>query len=791
MHSINSANHAKTLEKIKKFYIFLFAFIFVVSQLFLNVYAINYFEDRLIKQRLEQNQQMVEMAFDAFKNAALGSHDYETIVPLLKEMTSKKYLNSESFICAIDSSGYIIAHPDSNRIGLYRGDEQIATASGWRRFVGEAYLVEGIWENRDFATVEIVSTLYDEETQITLAAHQNKSLVAEKLLGIRLYFISFSVLILGALFGVGWLLTRNVVGKCLAQIEQYEHKLQAFNTELEQRVEERTEQLARTNATLKQQIKERKQIEEALRAVTEGTAGVTGGDFFRSLVQHLATTLQARLVFVTECTDASKTRLRTLAFVEGGKFKENIEYDVAETACEKVIEGRVSFYPENLEKLFPKEKGFESYVGVPLRDSSGQLVGHLAVLDDKPMGEKTYYTSILEIFAARAGAELERKRTEEALQESEERFRSGFEHASIGMAMTAGDGHFISVNNSFCSMLGYSEAELLAKNFQEITFLDDLEKSVDNFQKVRRGEIDSFQTEKRYLHKHGHLIWAITSASAVHDLEGKPWYLFAQIQDITERKQAEAALKKAHDELELRVQERTAELSEANELLASKNEELETFAYSVSHDLRAPLRSIDGFSQALLEDCTDRLNECGKDYLNRVRTASQRMGHLIDDMLYLSRVSRREMTREEVDLSSMAETIAEKLQQEQPERQVAFEIEPEVKVCGDAHLLRIALENLLENAWKYTSKHPRAKIEFGVADHDGTKTYFVRDDGAGFDAKFVGKLFGPFQRLHRSNDFEGNGIGLATVQRIIHRHGGRVWTESAVEKGATFYFTLS
>jgi signal transduction histidine kinase len=225
--------------------------------------------------------------------------------------------------------------------------------------------------------------------------------------------------------------------------------------------------------------------------------------------------------------------------------------------------------------------------------------------------------------------------------------------------------------------------------------------------------------------------------------------------------------------------------------LADVNRELEAFSYSVSHDLRAPLRSIEGFSQILLEDYADKLGEEGEDYVGRVRVASRRMALLIDDLLDLSRVSRRPLRREPVDLSAQTREIAAELRRSQPERDVEFVIADGLTANGDARLLRLALENLLGNSWKFTSREERARIEFGSTALEGReRVYFVRDNGVGFDETYAGKLFGAFQRLHGAAEFEGTGIGLATVQRIVRRHGGRVWAEGEVGEGATFFFTL-
>lgn len=249
------------------------------------------------------------------------------------------------------------------------------------------------------------------------------------------------------------------------------------------------------------------------------------------------------------------------------------------------------------------------------------------------------------------------------------------------------------------------------------------------------------------------------------------------------RKRAEAGLKQLNTELEQRVAERTRQLEMVNK-------ELESFCYSVSHDLRTPLRSIDGFSQILLKKYHGQLDATGKDYLGRVRRATQHMGNLIDDMLQLSQVIRGTLKWEPINLSKIAAGVADDLRKAHPERRVRFVLQQNLEVHADLGLLRIAMDNLLGNAWKYTGKKAGAEIEFGASEIDGERVFFVRDNGAGFNMEYAHKLFGAFQRLHGANEFEGTGIGLATVQRIIHRHHGKVWAEAKEGQGATFYFTL-
>lgn len=242
--------------------------------------------------------------------------------------------------------------------------------------------------------------------------------------------------------------------------------------------------------------------------------------------------------------------------------------------------------------------------------------------------------------------------------------------------------------------------------------------------------------------------------------------------------------------LNLELEQRVDEKERAKAALRDVNRELEAFSYSVSHDLRAPLRWIDGFSQALAEDYTDKLDEQGRDYLSRIRQAVERMDVLIDDLLKLSRVSRHELRFVPVDISVIVASIAEGLKKNMPDREVDFRIAPAVGARCDPSLLRIALENLMGNAWKFTSKLKSACIEFGSCNNEGATVFFIRDNGAGFDMKFADRLFKVFQRLHDQSEFEGTGIGLALVQRIIRRHSGRIWAEGEPDAGACFYFTL-
>ncbi len=370
----------------------------------------------------------------------------------------------------------------------------------------------------------------------------------------------------------------------------------------------------------------------------------------------------------------------------------------------------------------------------------------------------------------------EREVIEEKLRESEERFRTMADSAPVLLWIADDRNRGTYFNRVWLEFTGRSMEQEIDTGWTEGIHPDDLAAAVATCSRAFNRH-EEFRMEFRLRRFDGEYRWVLDHGVPRVTPDGTFVGYIGSCIDITDQKEIEKSL-------ERRVHERTAELEAANR-------ELESFSYSVSHDLRAPLRSIDGFSKALLEDYIDSLDTTGQDYLKRVRASSQRMGQLIDDMLNLSRVTRSEMIREEVDVSQMAQQIVNELRGHDPERIVDVRITPNMTINGDARLLHVVLENLLGNAWKFTGSRPDARVEFGVENQGGTKVYFVRDNGAGFDMAYVNKLFTPFQRLHSIEQFQGTGVGLATVQRIIKRHGGRIWTDAKPNQGATFYFTFS
>jgi PAS domain S-box-containing protein len=378
-----------------------------------------------------------------------------------------------------------------------------------------------------------------------------------------------------------------------------------------------------------------------------------------------------------------------------------------------------------------------------------------------------------------------------ALRESEARFRTLFETMADGVVYADLNGQIVLTNPAACRILGLPPERLIgAPCFNEEWQVVDEDGEVitrEQYPLIRAAQYghpvrDIVIGLLSPLDNNQH--WLVVNAIPLIKIgELQPYQVYATLTDITELKNAEEEIWEFNQQLEKRVQERTAQLE-------AVINELETFSYTVSHDLRTPLRSISGFSQALMEEYSEKIDQTGVGYLNRITAGTRMMAGLIDDLLKLSRLSRSDLHYVSLNLSALAKAVGQEMFETYPNREVDLVIAPDVLVEGDPRLLKLALRNLMDNAWKFTRKHEKARIEFGVLDKSGQRVYFVRDDGAGFDMAYVSKLFGVFQRLHRQEDYDGNGIGLATVQRIINRHGGQIWAEGQIEQGATFYFTL-
>ncbi len=366
---------------------------------------------------------------------------------------------------------------------------------------------------------------------------------------------------------------------------------------------------------------------------------------------------------------------------------------------------------------------------------------------------------------------VERRRAEETLKESEQKYRTLLETAQEGVYMIDAEFRITYVNRRMADMLGYTAQEVLGR--RSIDFMDEEGRAQARRNLERRKSGVAEIHEFRFVRKDGSALWVLISTTPLMDASGQFTGAFGMVTDITGRK---------------RVEE---ELRERTEQLEALNKELEAFSYSVSHDLRAPLRHIDGFVGLLQESASSLLDEKSRRYLKTISEAAMQMGNLIDDLLAFSRMGRVEMRSVAVQLEQLVQEVVQDAQKEAQERSVVWKIGGLPEVQGDPSMLRQALVNLISNAVKYTRTRAEAQVEIGSADgEDKEIVVFIRDNGVGFDMQYVGKLFGVFQRLHRADEFEGTGIGLANVRRIIHRHGGRTWAEGCVDGGATFYFSL-
>jgi PAS domain S-box-containing protein len=377
---------------------------------------------------------------------------------------------------------------------------------------------------------------------------------------------------------------------------------------------------------------------------------------------------------------------------------------------------------------------------------------------------------------------------ERALRDSQASYREVVDSVKEVIFQTDADGAWVLLNPAWRDVTGIEVARALGRPFLELVHEQDRALASERQQQLKSGAVPICRFELRFTRSDGSTGWLEATQHARWNDDGEFAGTSGTLFDITERRLAAEKLENLNAELEDRVRLRTAQLE-------ASNQELEAFSYSVSHDLRAPLRAIDGFANIVVEDYAAVLDAAGVGHLQRIRTASQRMSQLIDDLLELARISRADINCQDTDLSEIARDIARDMQEAEPGRGVVFDIAQGLHAMADAVLIRVVLDNLLRNAWKFTGKSESAHIAFGAVqipiDGNGIETaYFVRDNGAGFDMTYADKLFKPFSRLHAASDFSGTGIGLATVQRVIHRHGGRIWADSTAGKGTAFYFTL-
>jgi len=404
------------------------------------------------------------------------------------------------------------------------------------------------------------------------------------------------------------------------------------------------------------------------------------------------------------------------------------------------------------------------------------------------------------------------------LKEARNLLESSIENAAIGITAVSLEGRLIKVNNAFCDYIGYDREELLKMHINDFTKEEDKEKAAEYIKKVIEGKTKGKSIEKAYIHKSGDIIYGSVSTSLVEDINNQPDSLFAQIKDITKQKQYENKIEEHKNELENKISIRTADLDNkalkleksqkaltflledvndikkqleiSNSKYLEVNKELEAFSYSVSHDLKAPLRAVIGFSQILNEDFAPQLDPESKRYIGLIKDNAENMGALINDLLSFSRMGRTELHKSQIDIHAIAQRVKSELEPDIQDRKLTFKIKPIPLINADEKLMYHVILNLISNAVKFTGKAKNAIVEIGCTSQNNKNVFYVKDNGVGFDMKYVRKIFDVFQRLHSVEEFPGTGIGLSIVQRIIHKHEGKIWVESEKNKGTTFFFTI-
>ncbi|BDI14339.1 hypothetical protein ANSO36C_01410 [Nostoc cf. commune SO-36] len=547
-------------------------------------------------------------------------------------------------------------------------------------------------------------------------------------------------------------------------------------------------------------ITKRKQAEIALQSLIESTASTTGCDFFPALVEHISSTLDVRNTLVTELIDG---QVHTLGFWSDGQLQPNICYDPKLTPYEILLKQGFYYCGSGIQQLFPASERLtamqaESFMGVILSNDFGQPIGALCIVDEKPIPDHQKFEGILKVFAARASAELQRQRAQEALQKlnqdlevrvkqrtldlqkSEAELRAIFHQAAVGIKLETLNGDFLKVNQNFCEILGYSQEEILKKNFRDITHSDDIQAHLDNLQQLIAGEVETFSIEKRYLHKTGNIIWVNLTVSLIRDIIGKPIYIIGVVKDIRERKQAEENICKAL--------EKEKELSE----LKSR------FISMTSHEFRTPLAVITS-SAGILKTFSHKLDEQQKQkHLQCIQTYVQHTTQLLDDILLINKAEAGKLAFEptSINLVDFCRSLVEEIQLSFPNYTLVFchlflgnsSIDNHFKACIDKKLLRQILSNLLSNAVKYSPEGSNVQIDLLI--QEKSAVFLIKDEGIGILPEEQENLFEPFYRATNVGNTPGTGLGLAIVNNCIDLHKGRIIFASQVGVGTTFRVEL-
>jgi PAS domain S-box-containing protein len=422
---------------------------------------------------------------------------------------------------------------------------------------------------------------------------------------------------------------------------------------------------------------------------------------------------------------------------------------------------------------------------VPVENAQGKVLATFTVYFQEPRQPTPEDLSQSHAIADVISIAVERNAKDSALRESQMRFKQTFESAAPGMAITTLEGRFVEANQAYLNLTGYTFDELREIDIYALAPLDGSDDLKRRMNRLAKGELDSIVYERTLLKKNTEHIWIRVSASLLRDADGSPQAIIRIAEDINQEKQAKEEILRFNATLEERVHERTLELDAANK-------ELEAFSYSISHDLRGPLNTVNGFSALLAKNNAANLDEKGKHYLDRIRTGTQQMGELINSLLILSKITRDPLEVTEVDLSKISKKIWQEIRESDPDRKAELHLQDDLIILADPAMMLVVMQNLIGNAWKYSGKKESTHIAIGSELLDsGQPVFFVKDNGDGFDMAYADKLFDPFQRLHSPSEFEGTGVGLANVKRAIERHGGRIWAKAEPGRGAAFYFTTN